>query len=494
MFGRRIREKDSGVFGRRIRACSERFGHSGAVADEPRDPDPEGLDPDPDQVATAQAQLDLARRSGEVGSIAIAHLNLATTLAALGEHPSAIAQYQSLIAYVDLASGDEEREVQRQLRMISPAAPPPGAQYVDLRNIQTVARIMLAESLLSMGRRDEARTELDRAAPGTRGFGRGVLRKRLAAVRGRMDNVSGPAPLRPQAPDVDPEPPEQVAAADELLATGRPHEAARVALAAIGACAPDQVRTRAQARQVLGMALDAMDQTDDALAVLRDSYADYVTAEDHAAAATIAIAVARRLADRDDRQSAVELLTNALDALGGRAGPATRVQLLIDLGSIQDQSGDDALAQQTLTAAVATAEAAADDLLTLDAKHGLAVVLANGDSSTDDAVEALAVLDECRRGYAERDHVDRATGCDHEAAALLGRLGSFDAAVARYERTLSGYHDLPDDLRDSSWTDEVGDCRLNIAALAGDRTHLVGDPRLFRSGGHGMSHPAVSAL
>lgn len=457
------------------------------MADEP-------FDPESGQVAAAQAQLDLARRSGEVGSIAVAHLNLAATLAALGDQPSAIAQFTSLIAYVDLASRDEEREIQRQLRMISPAAPPPGVQDVDLRNLQAVARIMLAESLLTMGRRDEARAELDRAAPATKGFGRGVLRKRLAAVRTRLNEAASPEPARHETTGGDPGPAEQVAAADELLADGRAHDAARVALAAIGACTTEQVRVRAQARQVLGMALETMGQSDDALAVLRDSYADYLAADDHPAAAQIAIALAWRLVDAGDRAGAIDLLSRCLAAMGGRAGAAIRVQLLIDLGSIQDQDGQDLTARQTLEAAVATAEAEGDRSLTADAKHGLAVVLATGDSGPDDAVESLALLDECRRDYADLNLPDRTTGCDHEAAALLGRLGSFDAAAARYERALAGYEALPTDLRDTgSWPDEVADCRMNLAALAGERTELASDPRLFRSGGHGMSHPAVSA-
>lgn len=166
------------------------LGHSGQVDEEP-------YDAEVNQVAVAQAQLELARRSGEIGSIALAQLNLGATLAALGDHDSAIAQFESLVRYLELASGDDERELQRRLRMLSPSAPPPGAQDVDLGTVRAVAQITMAESLLALGRRDEARAELDRAAPGTRGFGRGPLRKRLAAVRQRMDSEPIPQRLPP---------------------------------------------------------------------------------------------------------------------------------------------------------------------------------------------------------------------------------------------------------------------------------------------------------
>lgn len=143
-------------------------------------------------MAAAQAQLELARRSGEVGSIALAHLNLGAVLAALGDHQSAIAEYESLLRYIELAAGDDERETQRRLRMLSPSAPPPGSADIDLDTVSTVARITLAESLVTLGRRAEARTQLDRAAPGTKGFGRGTMRKRLAEVRRRLDAAADP--------------------------------------------------------------------------------------------------------------------------------------------------------------------------------------------------------------------------------------------------------------------------------------------------------------
>ncbi len=466
------------------------LGHSGQVDEEP-------YDAEVNQVAAAQAQLELARRSGEIGSIALAQLNLGATLAALGDHDSAIAQFESLVRYLELASGDDERELQRRLRMLSPSAPPPGAQDVDLGTVRAVAQITMAESLLALGRRDEARAELDRAAPGTRGFGRGPLRKRLAAVRQRMDSATDPAaasagPLA-GGPHNDgppgPGPAEQVAAADELLASGRLSDSARVALRAIGQCGDDDVHVRAQARQVLGMALDGLGQAQDSQAVLRDSYSDYVAADDYTAAANVAIALAWRMSDDGDRAGAIALLESTLTAAEGRSGRAERVQLLIDLGSLLDREGRVSEARTSMEGALATAVDLGDALLTADARHGLAIILANRTTNADDAVEALSLLDECRRDYDAHGHLDRATGCDHEAAALLGRLGSWDPAAARYRRALAGYQSLPPELRDTgSWPDEVADCELNLAALAQDRADLGADEHLFRSGGHAMSH------
>lgn len=458
--------------------------------------DDEPYEPGHDQVAAAQAQLELARRSGEVGSIALAQLNLGATLAALGDHRSAVEEYESLLQYLQLAAGDDERELQRRLRMLSPAAPPPGLQDLDLGTVQTVTRISLAESLLALGRRDEARTELDRAAPGARGFGRGSLRKRLAAVRRRMDSATAVPPpgtgTAAEAPGSELSPAEQVAAADELLAAGNAHDSARVALAVIGATGDDDRLIRAQARHVLGMALIAMDQDADSRSVLKDSYADYVAVADYAAAANVATALAWRMADAGDKGAAVELLSDARDSLRGRVTTQAEVQLMVDLGSLQDQDGRAGEARATLETAVARAGTLDDPVVGADAGHGLAIVLATHATDPDDSVEALSILDDCRRTYEATGNVDRAVGCDHEAAALLGRLGSWDAAAARYERALAGYRHLPEEMRDTgSWPDEVQDCELNLAALATDRDGLAGDPRLFRSGGHAMSHPAT---
>lgn len=447
--------------------------------------EPQPYDASSSAVAAAQAQLEVARRSGRTGAIAFAMLNLAATLAALGDHPTAVTEYRRLVDYLALAGQDAEAAEQRTLRMLSPAAPPPGPDDVDPVAVQAVARIQLAESLLALGRRDEARLELDAAAPATKGWGRGPLRRRLAEVRRQFDAATH------HEPDESVGVVAQVAAADELLAAGRADEAARVALTAISRCSPDERLVQAQARQVLGMALEALGQPHDALTVLTEAYRDYLAADDYGAAAHVAIALAWRRADRGDRAGAADLLRQALTAIEGQAGPAVRVQLFVDLGSVLDADGHAAEARAALDAGVTTARELADRGLTADAQHGLAIVLSRA-AGNEDKVEALALLDDSRRRYDELGLADRAAGCEHEAAALLGRLGSIEPAANRYRLALQRYRDLPEDQRDTgTWPDEIADCETNLQAIeaaAADPELLRGDPRLFRSGGHAMSH------
>ena len=440
---------------------------------------------EPDEAAgvqAAQAELEAALTTGDTGAIAVAQLRLGGALALMGDDGAAVARFEELLRYLDLAERDEERENQRRLRMISPAAPPPGASDVDLSVLATTARIAMAESLLALGRREDAGRALDLAAPGTRGFGKGWLRKRHAAVASRLGDPGSSSPDMVTAA-------EQVAAADTVLAEGRPEEAARLALTAIGRCTDEQALTRAQARQVLGMALGALGRDDDATSVLRDSHADYLAAGDLSSATAVAVALAWNLAQRGDRQGAIDLIRVTLSGTES-GGAQLRATLLTDLGSLQDQDGDRSAARTTLEGALATAEATDDAVLAADARHSLAVVLAAHPAAPDDSVEALSLLDGSRRAYLAAGLPDRACGCDHEAAALLGRLGSWDAARTRYQRALDAYRALPEDQRDTgSWPDEVADCETNLAALAvahpGD---LADDPRLFRSGGHAMSH------
>ena len=109
-----------------------------------------------------------------------------------------------------------------------------------------------------------------------------------------------------------------------------------------------------------------------------------------------------------------------------------------------------------------------------------------GSANRDDEVEALSLLESCRQTYETLGFRDRVAGCEHETAALLGRLGSLDAAQKRYDSALQLYRDLPEDLRDTgSWPDEIADIERNLAALTRGQTS---DPGLFASGGHAMSH------
>ncbi len=455
-----------------------------------------GFESEASHVAAAQAQLEVARRGGHSGAIGLAHLNLAMTLAAVGDHESAVTEYAELISYLDLARNDEEAETQRWLKIASPSAPPPDAADIDPAQLQTFARIRRADSLLHQGRRQEAAAELDAAAPGCRGFGKGRLRKQLNAVRKRMAQAATPEPqeagpaaaasaaARTATPTSLPE---QVAAADELLGQGHFPEAARIALQAIAKCDTSDLGMRARARQVLGMALEGMGQSDDAAAVLSDALADYLGADETVSAAQIAIPLAWRQWHTGERARAIEQLRQALQFTETAGEPELRVQLHTDLGSLLDQDGDDRGAKQAFQAALGTAEPLDNTELVANARHGLAVVLANsGSTDREDEVEALSLLESCRQDYEQLGQTDRVAGCEHEAAALLGRLGSFEAARGRYERALRLYEELPAELRDTgSWPDEVADVRRNLAALQSGTTQ---EPSLFQSGGHAMSH------
>lgn len=426
------------------------------------------------QVAAAWAQLEVARREGRSGGISAAWFQLAATLAALGDAAAAAEQYRELLGYLDLARADRDAETQRMLRRLSPAAPPPDVDDVDPQTLATLARIRLAEALIALGRADEARAELAAAEPGTKGLGRGPLRRELAAVHRTLSGGGERSGVPPQ-----------LAAADELLGREEYPEAARVALQVIQRCDDDQVALRARARQVLGMALEAMGRVDDAVGVFAQAFSDYLAADEPVPAAAVAITLAWHRNALGERAAAVTTLRRALDVLGTRAGADTRVRLLVDLGSLLDPD-DRAAACDTLQAAV---DSATTPVLRADAQHGLAVVLA-GSSDPEDSVEALALLDDCRSVYDDHALRDRAAGCEHEAAALLGRLRSWDAAEQRYRRALARYTGLPEDERDTgSWPDEVADCELNLSALARpDPLDRIGDPRLFRSGGHAMTH------
>lgn len=458
----------------------------------------EGIGPDP--IAAAQAQLAAARSSGESGAIGIAHMNLGMVLAATGDHESAVNEYAELISYLQLAQrDDDEGQTRRWLRLGSLSAPVPDATDMPPGQLEALARIHRAASLLMMGQRQDAAAELEAAQPACRGFGKGWLRKQWQAVRNRMDEAVSPStaphpqpgsePSAASTPDGAPSTSltEQIAAADELLGREQFPEAARIALRAIDQCGEEDLGYRAQARQVLGIALEGMGRPEDALSVLGESFTDYISSDQPISAARIAIPLAWRQAEAGQLDRSMSLLRQALRFTESAGEPALRAQLLTDLASMADRAGERAEARKSFEAAIATAQMIPDPERTADARHGLAIVLAHSDSSNrDDEVEALSLLDECSRSYRELGFADRVAGCEHESAALLGRLGSMDAALKRYRLALDLYQQLPAEQRDTgSWPDEIADLERNIAALEAGQAP---GPGLFASGGHTMSH------
>ena len=454
-------------------------------------------------VAAAQGKLEAARKSGSSSLIAIAQIELAATFAGAGDLPAAVAEFNDVIDYLELAQGDEEAENRRWLRMTSLSAPPPTAQDFDPLVLQTIARMHLAECLLESGERAGAQTQLELAKPGTKGFGKGRLRKQLALLQGRMNDAANPQRTEVSGvrdDDRSPNLAEQLAAADELLGNGQFQDSARIALRVIAACESDEIAMRARARQVLGMALEGMEQPHDAADVLRECFNDYLLADQDDAAARVAVPLAWRLNQLGDHHTheAIDILQRAL-TVSTSSALTLRVQLMTDLGSLLDQVGSSAEAKRHLEGAVAVADQSGDSELQANARHGLAVVLATSQSADREAeVEALSLLDHTRDQYDLLGMMDRSAGCEHEAAALLGRLQSYPAAATRYQRALDRYQQLPADDQDTgTWPDEVADVRRNLAALAslnrpGATLETTVAAGLFESGGHQMSHSASS--
>ncbi|MCH9817056.1 MAG: hypothetical protein K0U64_11520 [Actinomycetia bacterium] len=444
-------------------------------------------------IAQAQETLAAAREAENVGDIAIAQAQLGATYADCDLHEDAVAEFNRLLDYLAIADNDGAQESQRWLRITSLSAPPPTASDVSLPRLALEVRLLQIESLLVLGRRDEARAGLQVTAPMCRGFGKRHYKKRWQELQQRLDNPE----LRPTtssgrwAPPADetatPESnlsvPERLAAADEALDTGDPTVAARAALQIVSDC-EHQPHYRAQARQVLGMALEKMGNVDDSRKVMQSALGDYLLAEKYPDGARLALPLALRLSAAGDNAAAAATLQQALGAPEGALPIQTRARLTTDLGSLLDQGGSSAEARRNFEA---VERMRPDQETGADAHHGLAVCLAN-DPNADNAekVEALSLLSQAKTAYTALGYPDRAAGCEHEAAALLGRLGSTDAARTRYEAALAAYEALTAaDRTHINWDEEVRDVRENLQGLTGTP---AGQSGMFRSGGHTMSH------
>jgi tetratricopeptide (TPR) repeat protein len=468
--------------------------------DDSRDQGPE--DSTTTAIDTAQAELEVARETARVSSIALAHAQLARVLANSGFHADAVAEYEELLSYLKLASSDRQQDGEHWIRKASPGASQPEADQVDLKRLEIVARLNQVESLLTLGERADARVRLHAVAPMCRGLQRKPFRKKFRELEGRLSSENVPAAsaqqgtAREQGPhssatarQSDLSIAERLAEADAALARGEAEQAARNALQIVVDCGEDD-HSRAQARQVLGMALETVGKHDEALTVMRLSFTDYLSAEMYAQAATLAIPIALRLQAKGQRTEAISLLRRCLTATEGSLPASVRARLMTDLGSLVDQEGDPIDAQRLLEAAAQFAE---DPETAADAGHGLAVSLANDlAGTTDNRVEALSLLDSAKIKYTELGYLERAGGCDHEAAAVLGRLKSYPAALARYQKALATYQALTNPAEASELSEsETADCTRNISAI---ETNNLSGPGLFASGGHIMSHPSAAEI
>lgn len=450
-------------------------------------------------LADARARASQAQAQGQSYAVALQRTRAAQALLILGNPDESLAEIDAALSYVAMLRADGEHEQQRLLRMTSMSLPPAGEDLGDLDGLEAWARVGRAAALTSLCRWSDARVAVDEARPWVRGFSRRSLRKQLDAIAddvARADGAGAEAlsaldrTLR--APNLAPA--ERLAAryerAAHLVDEGRYDEAAREALVVIRDADDDPALT-ARARQVLGAALAAQGMDEEADATLRAAFDGFRDLGDQHATVAAAPGLAWRLAERGRPREAVDVLDAALAAaraLGDRAGEC---DLLATRGTTYDLAGDDARAIDSFAEAVRLAESLPDPVRAADARHGEAIVRA---SSTDphEAVEALSLLDAASTAYASEGLADRAAECMHEAAALLGRLGSYDAARQRYAAARDAYLSIPQVLRGDD-PDALPDCDFNLRVLDAIAAGATAPPDAFGSGGHSMRHGPTGA-
>lgn len=451
-----------------------------------------------DQIAQAEqrvrAEIEACRSAGDSAGLALRHAELGMVLAAQNRFPAAIGEFRTSLGYIDLLRADGSHEQARLLRMTSAASPPPQATDVDLDRLEVEIRVAMAETMAAAGDLAGARTEVERVRPQTRGFFRRKFRHRLDRVAAQIAAGGGQSTptseLRSLIMRTDDEAARRalrLKLANGLLDDQDYPGAANEALLLLRvADEAGDVTIRAGARQVLGLALEGQGRPADGLPILSDAFRDLVHQDDVVGIVGMGEALAVRLADARDFAGAATVLRTTISAAGRQPDHSTAQRASALLGSILDEAGDRAEAITIFTDAAITAEGHGDEVGRADALHGLAVTLGNG-GDDDDLVEALALLEQCKRTYEKYGYLDRVAGCEHEAAALLGRRGSMEAAAARYQAALQRYQDLPPEQRDTGhWPDEVADCERNLSWLT-DPTHTP-PAGLFASGGHAMSH------
>ena len=480
------------------------LGHVADPSDRPADNPGAG---DPQQairaarVEAAAAALSAAQQSRDSSLLALRHAELGVALIGIRNVGPAVEQLRTALGFVQLLRADGQHEAERLLRLTSLSTPPPTQTDFDLDRFEGEVRVLLVETLIAAGDTLSAAAELRQARAFTKGFFRRRLRTRLdraeslLSAKGVVQHSAVELTHRVQRAS---SPGEQRALrlrlSNQLLDERRFDDAVRESLLLVrDADAAADAPTRAAARQVLGLALEGSGRPDDGRAALAEAYRDLQSHGDFAGAAGMAEALAARLQDAGEASAALTVLRTGMAAAERAGDDQTGVRIGIGLGAALDRTGDRRAAVEAMESAATWAERSGQAVAAADARHGAAVVL--GAMDTDDAlVDALALLENCRRAYLDYGHPDRAAGCDHEAGALLGRRGSYAAAVSRYRAALDAYLDLPPDERDAgSWPDEVGDCRANLAYL---ETIGAGRPEapgvvplgLFASGGHTMQH------
>ncbi len=468
--------------------------HSGRMADESAMRDQAEA-----FLAQSRAREEAARAQGKSYSVALERTRAAHALISLGRPDEALTDLNGALDYVGMLRDDGEHDRQRLLRMGSLSLPPVGEELGDLDSLEAWARLGRAAALTRLGRWGEARVAVDEARPWTKGFSRRSLRKQLDAIAdeiARSDGAGAEAlgaldrSLRdPGLTDEDRRAARYERAA-HLVDEGRYDEAMREALVVIRDSDDDPALT-ARARQVLGAALAAQGMDDEADATLRAAFDGFRALEDHRAVVAAAPGLAWRLAERDHGRQAIEVIDGALMSARAIDDRASEADLLATRATAYDLLGEAGAATDSFAASVRLAERLPDPVRAADARHGEAIVRLRSDNPHE-SVEALSLLDAAGAAYAEAGLAERAAECAHEAAALLGRLGSYDASRQRYVAARDAYLAIPEVLRADD-PDAIPDCDFNLRVLDLVTQGATPPPEAFGSGGHQMRHARAGA-
>lgn len=472
--------------------------------------------PDPAEAALAQARAnsEAARATGSSYGIALALTQAGHALLSLRQPDQALADFDEALRFIDLLRADGQHEQLRLLSIASLSLAPPDQQLGDLDTLEAWIRVGRAAALTSLGDHALASEAVTAARPWVRGWRRRQLRRALDIVADQLARASGSIDAGLQATtraaqDSSLAPQQRHQAQYEhmhlLVEAGQNADAAREALQLLKECDDDPALS-ARVRQVLGAALAGLGQDEDATVSLRAAFAGFVDLGDQNAIVSAAPGLANRLGDSGDAAGAIEVIKEALSAArllrsqGDDAiGVAVEVDLLSALATYFDEAGESIAAIDTFAKATSLAEDHGEHVRAADARHGEAIVrIRSGD--TDDAIEALSLLEAARTSYIEADLGMRAAGCNHEAAALLARMGSHDAAASRYATALAEYQALDsfalgeaaNDLADrDSLSVAISDCERNITLLqhlssASGASDNASEVSAFAGGGHRM--------
>jgi tetratricopeptide (TPR) repeat protein len=450
-------------------------------------------------LADARAREQAARAHGQSYSVALQRTRAAHALISLGRPEEALVDLDAALDYLVMLRDDGEHERQRLLRMGSLSLPPVGEELGDLDSLEAWVRMGRASALTKLARWSEARVAVDEARPWVKGFSRRAMRKQLDGIAdeiARSDGAGAEAlgaldrTLRDPGLADDDRRRARYERAAHLVDEGRYDEAMREALVVIRDSDDDPALT-ARARQVLGASLAAQGLDDEADATLRAAFDGYRALEDHRAVLAAAPGLAWRLAERDHARQAVDVIDEALPSARSIGDRASESDLLATRGTAYDLLGDTEAAIASFDEAVRVADLLPDPVRAADARHGEAIVRSRS-ADAHEAVEALSLLDAAATAYAEAGLAERAAECAHEAAALLGRLGSYDASRQRYVAARDAYLAIPEVLRADD-PDAIPDCDFNLRVLDLVTQGASPPPEAFGSGGHQMRHARAGA-